>query len=154
MVELIIDSIRVGLRHSTFKNDVSTMFWDNPFRLVGATDPNAYQSPGSGSIGGSNLGFADLWPDNESNLIFADGRAELGGNWFVQGAGKENWGTLIAVAPEGRENSSAGLVIEGNDVALAPGFGWTTAFVGDWSGEPLVIRDNRLDPRIRLHARR
>ena len=28
--------VRVGLRHSTFKNDVSTMFWDNPFRLVGA----------------------------------------------------------------------------------------------------------------------
>ncbi|HYN23373.1 MAG TPA: MtrB/PioB family outer membrane beta-barrel protein, partial [Thermoanaerobaculia bacterium] len=77
--------VRFGLRHSTFKNDVSTMYWDNPFRLVGSTDPNAYSSPGSGSIGGSNIGFADLWPDNEANLLFVNGRAELGGNWFVQG---------------------------------------------------------------------
>lgn len=77
--------LRFGLRHSTFKNDVSTMYWDNPWRLTGATDPNAYQSPGSGSIGGSGVGFADLWPDNEANLLFVDGRTELGGNWFVQG---------------------------------------------------------------------
>jgi MtrB/PioB family decaheme-associated outer membrane protein len=77
--------LRVGLRHSTFKNDVSTMYWDNPWRLTGATDPNAYQSPGSGSIGGSGVGFADLWADNEANLVFVDGRTELGGNWFVQG---------------------------------------------------------------------
>lgn len=77
--------VRFGLRHSTFKNDVSTMYWDNPFRLTGATDPSAYQSPGSGSIGGSGVGFADLWPDNEANLLFVDGRMELGGSWFVQG---------------------------------------------------------------------
>lgn len=77
--------VRFGYRHSTFKNDVSTMYWDNPWRLVGATDPNAYQSPGSGSIGGAGVGFADLWADNEANLVFLDGRTELGGNWFVQG---------------------------------------------------------------------
>ena len=77
--------VRFGYRHSTFKNDVSTLYWDNPFRLVGGTDSSAYSSPGSGSINGSATGFADLWPDNEANLVFVNGRAELGGNWFVQG---------------------------------------------------------------------
>lgn len=78
----------------------------------------------------------------------------IAGNVFVQGTGKENYGTLIAVAAEGAEQSSAGLTIESNSVALAPGFRWPTAFVGDWSGEPLVIRANRLAPRIQLFARR
>lgn len=77
--------VRFGLRHSTFGNDVSTMYWDNPWRLIGTTDPNAYQSPSSSSVNGSGVGFADLWPDNEANLLFLDGRSELGGNWFVQG---------------------------------------------------------------------
>ena len=48
----------------------------------------------------------------------------------------------------------AGLVIEDNDASVAPGFRWSTAFVGDWSGERLEIRDNRLGPRIGLFARR
>ncbi len=73
--------VRFGYRHSTFENEVSTLFWDNPFRLLDATDGSAYLAPGSGSVGGSSRGFADLAPDNRANLIFADGRARLGGNW-------------------------------------------------------------------------
>jgi MtrB/PioB family decaheme-associated outer membrane protein len=76
--------LRAGFRHSTFKNDVSTMFWDNPWRLNDSTDPSAYQSPGSSSVNGSGTGFADLWADNEANLVFLDGRTTLG-NWFAQG---------------------------------------------------------------------
>ncbi len=45
------------------------MYWDNPFRLTGSTDASAYSSPGSGSIGGAGVGFADLWADNKSNVI-------------------------------------------------------------------------------------
>jgi MtrB/PioB family decaheme-associated outer membrane protein len=78
--------VRFGYRLSTFKNNVSTMYWDNPFRLTGATDPSAYSSPGSGSIGGSGVGFADLWADNKSNVIFADGRTQLGADWYAQGS--------------------------------------------------------------------
>lgn len=78
----------------------------------------------------------------------------ISGNTFVNGLGKENYGTMIAVAAEGRGNPSAGLVIENNDVSVAPGFRWATAFVGDWSGEALVIRDNRVAPGIALFARR
>jgi hypothetical protein len=78
----------------------------------------------------------------------------IAGNVFVNGVGKENYATLIAVAAEGTENSSAGLVIEDNDVSVAPGFRWHTAFVGDWSGERLTIRGNRLGPDIALLERR
>jgi MtrB/PioB family decaheme-associated outer membrane protein len=78
--------VRFGYRMSTFKNNVSTMYWDNPWRLTGATDPSAYTAPGSGSIGGSGVGFADLWADNESNVVFADGRTRLGANWYAQGS--------------------------------------------------------------------
>lgn len=82
----------------------------------------------------------------------ASGR--IAGNVFVNGLGKENHGTMIAVAAEGTENNSAGLVIENNDVSLAPGFPWRTAFVGDWSGERLTVRGNRLGPGITLIERR
>ena len=78
----------------------------------------------------------------------------IAGNTFVQGTGKENYGTLIAVHAEEGENPSAGLVIEDNIASVAPGFQWTTVFVGDWSGEALVMRNNRLGPRITAFERR
>lgn len=78
----------------------------------------------------------------------------IAGNVFLNGLGKENHATMIAVAAEGADNSSAGLVVENNDVSLAPGFPWHTAFVGDWSGERLTIRGNRLGAGIALLERR
>jgi len=72
----------------------------------------------------------------------------IAGNIFVQGVGKENYGTLIAVHAEAGDHPSAGLIIEDNVASVAPGFRWSTAFVGDWSGEALVIRNNRLGERI------
>ncbi len=68
----------------------------------------------------------------------------IAGNSFVQGTGKENYGTFIAVHAEQGDNPSAGLIIEDNVAWLVPGFAWSTAFVGDWSGEALVVRNNRL----------
>ena len=78
----------------------------------------------------------------------------IAGNTFVQGTGKDNYSTLIAVAPEDPENSSAGLVIENNVASLAPGFRRTTTFVGDWSGDQLTVRNNRLARGIAPFARR
>ena len=72
----------------------------------------------------------------------------IAGNIFLQGNGKENYSTLIAVHAEEGHNPSAGLIIEDNVASAAPGFQWTSAFVGDWSGEALVIRNNRLGARI------
>jgi hypothetical protein len=78
----------------------------------------------------------------------------IAGNVFVHGTGKENYSTMISVAPEGTENRSAGLVIENNVASVAPGFRWTTTFVGDWSGERLEIRNNRLGAKIESFGRR
>lgn len=78
----------------------------------------------------------------------------IAGNAFLHGTGKENHTTMIAIAPEGRVNPSGGLIIENNDASLAPGFEWSTAFVSDWSGEPLAIRNNRLAPGMALLRQR
>lgn len=77
----------------------------------------------------------------------------IAGNVFVQGNGKENYSTLIAVHAEEGHNASAGLTIEDNEASVAPGFQWTSAFVGDWSGEALVMRNNRLGDHITPFAR-
>lgn len=78
----------------------------------------------------------------------------IAGNVFVQGTSKENYGTMIAVGAEEGDNPSLGLVIENNIAAVAPGFRWRTAFVGDWSAEALVIRDNQVGAGIIPFARR
>lgn len=77
----------------------------------------------------------------------------IAGNSFVQGTGKENYGTFIAVHAEEGDNPSAGLIIEDNVAWLVPGFAWSTTFVGDWSGEALVVRNNRLARGITPFAR-
>ena len=82
----------------------------------------------------------------------ASGR--IANNWFVQGANKENHSAFIAVAAEGKANSSAGLVVEANDARMAPGVPWPSVFVADWSGDPLQIGANKLDARLKVKERR
>ncbi len=82
------------------------------------------------------------------------GSGMIRGNWFVQGADKENWSALIAVGAEGARYSSDGLVIEGNDARLAPGLDRTPTFVADWTGDRLAIGENRLGPGIKRSDRR
>jgi hypothetical protein len=71
------------------------------------------------------------------------------GNVFVQGKGKENHSALIAVAASSRTSPSSGLVISGNKASLAHGVPWSTAFVADWSHEPLKLSGNILGPGIK-----
>lgn len=82
----------------------------------------------------------------------ASGR--IAGNVFVNGRGKENYSTMIAVAAEGVHSSSAGLVVENNDVTLAPGVTYETVFVGNWSDDPLTVRGNRLGKGIKAEEER
>ncbi|HTG38228.1 right-handed parallel beta-helix repeat-containing protein [Sphingomonas sp.] len=82
----------------------------------------------------------------------ASGR--IADNSFVQGADKENYSTLITVAPEGIEHTSRGLVIENNRASLAPAFRHETTFVGDWAKDGVTVRGNMLAPRITAYARR
>jgi hypothetical protein len=78
----------------------------------------------------------------------------IAGNWFVQGPSKENHSAFIALAAEGKANSSAGLVIENNDARFAPNVPWPSVFVADWSGDPIQIGRNKLDPRLTVKERR
>ncbi len=78
----------------------------------------------------------------------------IAGNLFVNGRHKDNYGTMVTVAPEGSKNPSAGLVIEDNKAWLVPGYPFRTAFVGSWTNEPLVIRGNELNGAIKEFARR
>ena len=79
---------------------------------------------------------------------------QISNNWFVQGRDKENYSAFIAVAAEGREHSSAGLTIRGNDARLAPGVDRSTVFIADWSGDPLTEGENALGPGLKLFERR
>lgn len=86
--------------------------------------------------------------------LSAGATGQISGNWFVQGRDKENYSALIAVAPEGRINPSAGLTIAGNDARLAPGVERSTTFVADWSGEALAIGQNTLGAGLKRYERR
>lgn len=103
-----------------------------------------------------NSSFDDSRGSRTNYLIdLSNGAAgRIAGNVFVHGLGKENHTTMITIAPEGAENRSAGLIIEKNDVSVVPGFKWRTAFVGDWSGETLIVRDNKVAAGIALLERR
>ncbi|HLF55394.1 MAG TPA: MtrB/PioB family outer membrane beta-barrel protein [Thermoanaerobaculia bacterium] len=75
-----------GYRYSKFENDISTLYWDNPWRVTDATDPSAYSAPGSGSIGGSSRGQFDLAPDNDMGSFFANARIGVGATGWLQAA--------------------------------------------------------------------
>ena len=76
------------------------------------------------------------------------------GNWFVQGADKENYSAFIAVAAEARQHSSDGLAISGNDARFAPGVRRESVFVADWVGDRLSIGDNALGRGLNKFERR
>lgn len=78
----------------------------------------------------------------------------IAGNWFVQGRDKENHSAFIAVAAEGRINSSDGLAIEGNDARFVPDIEWGSVFVADWSGDRLAIGQNTLAQGLTRFERR
>jgi hypothetical protein len=70
-------------------------------------------------------------------------------NVFVQGPDKENHSAFITVAPESRDNRSAGLIVDANQATLAPEVSWSTVFLADWSHEPLKLGKNALGSGIR-----
>jgi len=79
---------------------------------------------------------------------------QITNNWFVQGRDKENYSAFIAVAAEGKKNTSDGLRIAGNDARIAPGINRSTTFVADWSGDRLAIGENKLGAGLQRYERR
>ena len=59
-------SVQAGLQYNSFANRITTLTFDNPFRITDSTDPSAYTAPGSGSVGGPVFGVVALPPDNEA----------------------------------------------------------------------------------------
>lgn len=86
-LELIVPRglIRGGLRVNQFDNRAETLTFDNPFRAVDSTDPNAYQSPGGASVNGPRLGRIALQPDNRALTANVGGLFRLPGNSRLSG---------------------------------------------------------------------
>ena len=84
----------------------------------------------------------------------AGSTGRIAGNWFVQGRDKENYSAFIAIAAEGRVNTSAGLAIDGNDARFAPGVSRQSTFVADWSGDRLAVGQNALGGGLAGYERR
>lgn len=78
----------------------------------------------------------------------------ISGNVFVQGKDKENYSAFIAIAAEGRQRSSAGLAISGNDASLGTGIERNTVFLADWSGDAIVLGANRLGRGLKPFEKR
>lgn len=78
----------------------------------------------------------------------AIGRIER--NIFVQGANKENHSGFIAVAAEGRRNSSVDLLIANNDAGQVRAADWPSALLLDFSGSAKRVTGNRVGKRIAL----
>jgi len=78
----------------------------------------------------------------------------ISGNVFVQGQNKENWSAFVAVAAEGKKQSSAGLNIHSNSASLAEGVKRNTWFVADWSGDKMRIANNRLGRGLTRYEQR
>lgn len=76
------------------------------------------------------------------------------GNEMVQGKDKDNWSAFITVAPEGRENSSAALVIDNNSAGFVPGLERGSTFVANFTDDAVQIGRNRLAPSIKVTDRR
>jgi hypothetical protein len=76
----------------------------------------------------------------------AIGRIER--NIFVQGADKENHSAFIAVAAEGRRNSSADLLIANNGADQVRAAGWPSALLVDFSGSPKRVVSNQIGKRL------
>ena len=58
--------VRGGVRLNLFTNTIAAQAFDNPFRALGSTDANAYQSPSASSVNGPAFGRLALPPDNRS----------------------------------------------------------------------------------------
>lgn len=100
--------------------------------------------------------FDDTGGQQTNYMIDLPGGASgrIANNWFVQGRSKENYSAFITVAPEGRQYSSADLVIEDNDAGFAPGLDRESTFVANWTSDPVQIGPNRLAAGLKRTDRR
>jgi len=75
-------------------------------------------------------------------------------NEMVQGRDKDNYSAFITVAPEGRTNSSAGLVIENNSASFVPGLERNSTFLANFTNDAVRIGANKLGQGIKVSDKR
>lgn len=115
-----------------------------------------YVKSRAGQVGVINNSFDDTAGRATNYMIDLPGGASgrISDNWFVQGQDKENYSAFIAVAAEGAQRSSAGLVVQGNDARFAPGVSRESTFVAVWGGDAVQIGPNRLAAGLKRTDRR
>jgi len=115
-----------------------------------------YVKARAGQVEIAGNSFDDARGKTTNYMIDLPGGAvgQISNNWFVQGQDKENYSAFIAVAAEGHDHTSNGLVITGNDARLAPGVSRNTVFVADWSGDQLALGSNALGPGLKRFEKR
>lgn len=78
----------------------------------------------------------------------------IAGNEMVQGASKDNYSAFIALAAEGAEQPSTGLVITGNAAHFVPGVERRSALLADWTRDGVNVGVNDLAPSIVVRVQR
>lgn len=121
-----------------------------------AGDGGHYLKTRSARVEITNNSFDDSHGHTTNYMIDLSNGATgiVSGNIMVQGRDKENYSAFITVAPEGRERSSAGLVVRDNRAAFVPGLARTSTFVANWTDDKVTIAGNQLAPGIKLTDRR
>ena len=79
---------------------------------------------------------------------------QIVGNDMVQGKDKDNWSAFITIAPEGREQDSSALVIEGNKAGFVPGLARGSTFVANFTDDVVRIGQNQLASSMKVKDRR
>jgi len=114
-------TLRATVRFNDFKNSFDSFTFDNPFRITDATDPSAYQAPGSASKNGPVFGQTSLPPDNKAVMESVGAAFKIGqrsrlsadvsfGQWSQNHDAFIPWTTNTAiVTPDGQPAVSAPL---------------------------------------------
>ncbi|QSR16238.1 right-handed parallel beta-helix repeat-containing protein [Novosphingobium sp. KA1] len=143
-----------GCAHSIYVGNYGTLTVTRT-RFEAGTGGHYLKSRASG-IAVADCSFDDSAGRGTNYMIdLADGATgRIVGNWFVQGRDKENYSAFIAVAAEHRNHTSQGLLVEANDARFAPGIDRKSAFVADWSGDPVKLGANALGPGLVRYEKR
>lgn len=143
-----------GCAHSIYVGDIGEAVVTNS-RFEAGTGGHYLKSRAARSVIENNS-FDDSAGTGTNYMIDLPngGSGAVNGNWFVQGRDKENYSAFIAVGAEGARNSSDGLRIEQNDARFVPGLRRSSAFIADWTGDRLDIRDNDLGAGLKRFERR
>lgn len=104
----------------------------------------------------SNNAFDDVRGQTTNYMIDlpAGSVGKITRNVFVQGRDKENYSAFIAIAAEGKVNSSNGLIVTNNDASIAPGIQRNSVFLANWSRDTIALQSNRLGSQLKPYEER